>query len=201
MGSVVESLSADHHVLMPTFPGWDGQPRDPAVRSVADLARCCADLLMDRELFDVTVVASSFGGWVATELALMAPPAMVGRMVLLNPVGPEPTPQELAARPAMVAPAGGGPSMDLVRSYTGPAMCSPDLSGRLHAVDQPTLVLWGADDPVLPAAYGHRIAANLGRAQCVEIPGAGHLPHVDAPLATVTAIRDFLARAAGRVAR
>ena len=73
-------------------------------------------------------------------------------------------------------------------------MCSPDLSERLGAVAQPTLVVWGADDPVLPAAYGQRMANDLGNATYLVVTGAGHLPHLDAPERTLAAIREFLDR-------
>lgn len=194
MRHLVARLGADHEVLLPTHPGWDGQSRDPAIASVPDLARRYLRLLLDADLSDVTVVASSFGGWVAAELALLAPRDAIGRLVLLNPVGPAPTPSEMGQRRLPEAPAVVDPSLDLVRSYTGPAMSSPDLSERLGAVEQPTLVVWGADDPVLPPAYGQRMAADLGNATCTFIPGAGHLPHEDAPEQTLAAIRGFLDR-------
>ena len=41
MRQIVEGLSVDHEVLLPTHPGWAGQPRDPAIRSVPDLAQRC----------------------------------------------------------------------------------------------------------------------------------------------------------------
>jgi len=192
MRQVTERLRVDHTVLLPTHPGWDGQPRDPAIRSVPDLARRYLQLLRDAALRDVTVVASSFGGWVAVEMALLAPHGVLGRMVLLNPVGPAPAPHEMTQRGSGQAPRPVDPSLELVRSYTGPAMCSPDLSERLAAVKQPSLVLWGADDPVLPVAYGQRLAADLGNATCVVVPGAGHLPHEDAPERTLAEIRSFL---------
>jgi len=195
MRQVVERLSADHEVWLPTHPGWDGQPREPALTSVADLAGHHLALLLDAGLSDVTVVASSFGGWVAAELALLAPRDVVGRMVLLNPVGPAPTPSEMAGRRPPREPAAAAPSLDLVRSYTGPAMCSPDLAERLGAIEQPTLVVWGAEDPVLPPAYGQRMAADLGDGTCVVVPNAGHLPHQDAPEPTLAAVRGFLDRA------
>jgi len=193
MREVVQRLGVDHEILLPTHPGWDGQPRDPAVRSVPDLARRYLRLLLDSHLSDVTVVASSFGGWVAAELALLAPRGVVGRLVLLNPVGSAPTPEEMAQQRSAQPPADPNPSsLDLVRSYTGAAMCSPDLSRRLAAIDQPALVVWGDGDPVLPLAYGQRMAGDLGDATCVVVPGAGHLPHQDAPEPTLAAVRDFL---------
>lgn len=39
----------------------------------------------------------------------------------------------------------------------------------------PTLLMWGADDRLAPAAYGRRLGAELASAQCVPVPDAGHL--------------------------
>lgn len=192
MRQLARQLGVDHEVLLPTHPGWEGQQRDPAIASVSDLARRYLTLLLDAKLSDVTIVASSFGGWIAAELALLAPRDMIGRIVLLNPVGPAPTPSERAHSRQVPGPEGGDPSLDLMRSYTGPAMCSPDLSERLGAIGQPTLIVWGADDPVLPAAYGQRMATDLGNATFLTVTGAGHLPQVDAPEQTLAAIRGFL---------
>jgi pimeloyl-ACP methyl ester carboxylesterase len=194
MRQLAARLGVDHEVLLPTHPGWEGQPRDPAIASVPDLARRYLTLLLDANLADVTVVASSFGGWIAAELALLAPREVIGRIVLLNPVGPAPTPSEKTWSRQVRGPELAEPSLDLLRSYTGPAMCSPDLSERLGAVAQPTLVVWGADDPVLPAAYGQRMANDLGNATYLVVTGAGHLPHLDAPERTLAAIREFLDR-------
>ncbi|MCZ4516882.1 alpha/beta hydrolase [Rhodococcus ruber] len=192
MQQLAARLGVEHEVVLPTHPGWDGQPRDSAISSVPDLAQRYLTLLLDANLADVTVVASSFGGWIAAEMALLAQPEVIGRMVLLNPVGPAPTPSEIARQSPTRSTEVPDPYMDLVRSYTGPMMCSPDLSERLGAVAQPTLIVWGADDPVLPPAYGQRMATDLADATCLVVPGAGHLPHLEAPEQTLTAIRGFL---------
>lgn len=63
-----------------------------------------------------------------------------------------------------------------------------------------TLIVWGADDPVLPAAYGQRMATDLGDGTCLVITGAGHLPQLDAPEQTLAAIRGFLNRTSTRTA-
>ena len=103
-------------------------------------------------------------------------------------------PAEMAGQTRTPSSPGMDASLELVRSYTGPAMCSPGLSARLAAVEQPTLIVWGADDPVLPPAHGRRLAADLGDATCVVVPGAGHLPHEDTPEQTLAEIRTFLDR-------
>jgi len=48
------------------------------------------------------------------------------------------------------------------------------LVGRLHSVAAPTLVVWGAEDRLIPVADGMRLAAELPRGAFVVIPRTGH---------------------------
>jgi pimeloyl-ACP methyl ester carboxylesterase len=60
-------------------------------------------------------------------------------------------------------------------------------------VRQPTLVLWGAKDRLIPVKFGERFARELPDARLVVFDGLGHVPHEEAPAATVEAVRRFLA--------
>lgn len=55
------------------------------------------------------------------------------------------------------------------------------LRGRLGAVRAPTLVLWGADDRLIPAELGRAMATDLQRGAFVLIPDAGHDLQEEAP--------------------
>ena len=52
------------------------------------------------------------------------------------------------------------------------------LYGRIAA---PTLVVWGSDDPWIPAARGAALAARIPGARLELLPGAGHLVGEDEP--------------------
>ena len=52
---------------------------------------------------------------------------------------------------------------------------------RLGAVTAPALVLWGEQDPYIPARFGAGYAATLGDATLELIPDAGHWPWIDRP--------------------
>lgn len=65
--------------------------------------------------------------------------------------------------------------------------------GRLAALDVPTLVLWGEDDPFAPVAGAERFAAELPRAELRVLPGTGHFVVEDAPEAYAAAVAGFLA--------
>jgi pimeloyl-ACP methyl ester carboxylesterase len=52
---------------------------------------------------------------------------------------------------------------------------------QLASVTAPALVLWGTDDPYIPARFGAGYAATLGDATLESVPGAGHWPWIDRP--------------------
>ncbi|GAB1342551.1 alpha/beta fold hydrolase [Gemmatimonas sp.] len=65
-----------------------------------------------------------------------------------------------------------------------------DLSVPLRAVNVPTLVLHGNDDPI-PLASATAAADALG-AELVVLPECGHVPYVERPSELFTAIEQFL---------
>jgi pimeloyl-ACP methyl ester carboxylesterase len=67
------------------------------------------------------------------------------------------------------------------------------LAKRLHRITAPTLLVWGAEDRIVPASYAKRFAAGIaGPTQIRSIPGAGHRTDLDAPEATADAILSSL---------
>src|ERR1700760_648290 len=145
-------LAARKHarVIMPVHPGFDGTPRPENLSSVRDLARLYAGLLDDLDVWDVTVIGNSIGGWLAAELALLGSPRISGA-VLIDAVGAEVPghpvtdvsglrpdqlralsfhdPVRFAPDPASTAPDGPGPTPEMVQAnmaalfaYAGPAM-------------------------------------------------------------------------------
>ena len=67
---------------------------------------------------------------------------------------------------------------------------------RIRCVPQPTLVLWGGDDPVLDPRDASAYEADLPHCAGVRIVvGAGHSPHKDDPDAVVRHLESFLLEA------
>ena len=64
-----------------------------------------------------------------------------------------------------------------------------DRRKRLKAIKAPTLVIHGADDPLVPVEGGRDTAASIVGAKLLEIPGMGH----DLPLGLVETIADAIA--------
>lgn len=66
------------------------------------------------------------------------------------------------------------------------------IRSKLNQIRLPTLVLWGADDPLLPPSIGARITRTIPGARLKLIDGAGHAPMKDQPDRLVDAIAEFL---------
>ncbi len=72
-----------------------------------------------------------------------------------------------------------------------------DAAERLRAFDHPALVVWAAEDRVMPPEHGRRLADLLPRGQLVEIADSYTLIPEDQPAELARALRVFLAAEAG----
>jgi pimeloyl-ACP methyl ester carboxylesterase len=62
------------------------------------------------------------------------------------------------------------------------------LPGRLARLEVPTLILWGAEDRIMPPSNGQAAADAQPSARFVSLPGCGHLPQQEVPQAVLQAI-------------
>lgn len=69
----------------------------------------------------------------------------------------------------------------------------PDATQGLSTINVPTLVISGAEDPMIPATEMADWAALIPDARHVVIPATGHLPNVEEPTAFNRAVAEFLA--------
>jgi pimeloyl-ACP methyl ester carboxylesterase len=67
------------------------------------------------------------------------------------------------------------------------------LSKRLYRLSAPTLVLWGAEDRLMPPVYAKRWAELLPHATVEMIPEGGHMLPYERPEAFAAAVSRFLA--------
>jgi pimeloyl-ACP methyl ester carboxylesterase len=74
-----------------------------------------------------------------------------------------------------------------------PYFHNPKLKQWLHRIAVPTVLLWGADDRFVTAAYyGDAYRRAIPGARFETISGAGHFPHIEEPGALVERIRGFM---------
>lgn len=104
--------------------------------------------------------------------------------------------------------AANGPEVEAVRrlilatppaGYIGccHAISSLDYTDRLGAIDKPTLVIVGADDPATPVAAAEAIRAAIPGAELVVLPNASHISNIEQAEAFNRALTGFLARVGG----
>jgi len=217
----LDLLAGQGSVLAPSHPGFGHSPDVASIDTVDDLSYLYLDLLAERNLRDVTVVGCSMGGWIAAEMAVKCSDRFSG-LVLVAPLGikvgdretrdipdifalPPDEVMRLQYRdPARAAVDHGQLSDDqltvIVRNREATALYAwepyfhnPKLRQWLHRIKLPTLLLWGADDRFVTAAYyGDAYRTAIPGARFETIAGAGHFPHIEAPEALVERIRAFV---------
>ena len=63
---------------------------------------------------------------------------------------------------------------------------------RIANIRQPTLLLWGGQDRLIPPSHAKRFARDIVGSKLVIFAALGHLPHEEDPSQTVAAVRAFL---------
>jgi pimeloyl-ACP methyl ester carboxylesterase len=202
-------------VIAPVHPGFGGTNRPDHLDSVRALADLYRQLLADRDLTAVTVVGSSVGGWIAAELALLAPERLNG-VVLIDAVGIDSVAHPVADFFGMTldqvvdvsyfdpdshridvsgwtdeqrAIAAG--NREALRVYGTGTMADPSLTKRLADLAVPTLVVWGEADRMVTPDYGREFAAAIPGADFRLLTRAGHLPQLEVPEVLLPLLWDF----------
>ena len=67
-----------------------------------------------------------------------------------------------------------------------------DLGDELARIQNPTLLVVGAEDQATPPALGRALADRLPKAILIELPGLGHCPHIQDSDAFVARVAPFL---------
>ena len=65
------------------------------------------------------------------------------------------------------------------------------ISRDAHLISQPTLLLWGDNDPEIPLADGERLNAEIADSRLIVFLNCGHLPHEEYPDEFVEVVTDF----------
>jgi pimeloyl-ACP methyl ester carboxylesterase len=80
---------------------------------------------------------------------------------------------------------------------TAQAILPANLSALITAyptIHQPTLLIWCAEDRVVPLGVGRRLARALPRAELAVLTGCGHVPQEEEPARTFARFKSFLER-------
>ena len=213
-------LAAHYDVIVPHHPGYSRSQRPEWMRSVRDIAVAYRGLLSDLKVSNASLIGLGFGGWIAAEMAGMAP-ADLSNLVLVGAMGIKP-PQgdilDLAItgyldyaragfhdQKAFDKVYGAEPSIDQLEMWDicremsfriawKPYMYSQTLPHLLGAVRVPSLIVWGDDDKVVPISAGRRFLSSLPDARLEVIKACGHCIDMEQPEALARLVSDFIGR-------
>jgi pimeloyl-ACP methyl ester carboxylesterase len=214
-------LAERYTVWAPTHPGFGMSGDAEWMEGIDDLARFYLWFIDAARLRRPHLLGHSIGGWTAAEMAVMSP-AAIDRLVLVAPVGLKPDTGEildvfyytpLQLRELTVHDPRSIPEWDELygtaptpaeqeialrnREMTArltwkPYMHNPRLAHFLPRVPNPTLIVWGREDRIVPVVCGEQYQRLLPHARLTVLERCGHLPPIEQPEAYARIVADFL---------
>jgi len=214
---VYDALTAQYDVIIPHHPGWGKSERPRWLRHPRDIAAIYQALLADLGATDVSLVGLGFGGWIAAEMASLAP-TQFRKLVLVAPMGIKPPDGDIldqAVLSYIAYPLAGfhdeaafkrvygDVSTDQLedwdiaremcfRTAWKPYMYSQTLPHLLGGVRTPALVVWGAEDRIVPRSAGDAYKAALRDATLTVLPDTGHFVEMERPDELAKLVTDFV---------
>ena len=216
-------LGESFEVVVPSLPGYSRSTRPDWIMGVHDLAAWVTWFARDLDLrTPVNVVGCSLGGWVAAELATVAP-QFINKLVLVGAMGLKPERGEIFDYFLESGPTGlrrgflrpdqseefkrfWGKELtpeetDLVEQHREmtcrvawkPYMHSLTLRHLLPGVRTPTLIVWGREDAVAPLDCGELYQSAIKRARLAVVEDCGHMVEMEKPAEFARIVRAFLA--------
>jgi len=217
--AMIPALAAKgFHVYVPDLLGYGRSPRPDVSYSIAMQETAVVQFMQAVHLARADVGGWSMGGWVSMKLALDHP-ELVDRLVVYDSAGiyfpatfgPElfvpsdaagvrrlmtilsPHPREV---PAFVTKAvlrkfaqnGWVISRSMVAMTSGRDL----LDFRLYKIQQPTLIVWGAQDDLIPLSSGKKMHELIPGSVLNVVEGCGHLAPLECSKPVVEGTVDFL---------
>ncbi len=215
---VLDALAGAHEVIVLHHPGFGRAPRLDWLRHPRDLAVLYQSVLLGLGVVAPALVGSGFGGWIAAEMATMAP-AGLRALVLVGAMGVKPADGHIFDQ-ALVnyieyaragfhdqsrfdAIYGAEPSTgqleawDICRESSfriawKPYMYSQTLPHLLGGVMAPSLVVCGAEDRIVPPAAARLYAAHLPGARLEVIAECGGAVELEQPGTLARLVAEFV---------
>lgn len=200
--SMIPTLAASgFHVYAPDLLGYGRSAKPDVAYSVSLEEGVVVDFMDTVGLQRPDVEGWSMGGWIAAKIALEHP-EMVNRLVLDDSAG---LTYQVSFEPTVFVPtdAAGLDRLFTVLMPNPPALPpfvvratlrriasegkiiqesmdsmlagSDLLDMRLSGIRQPTLIVWGAEDRLIPISVGETMHRDIANSVFDEIPGCGHL--------------------------
>ena len=209
-------------VYAPSIPGFFGTPRPGWIYSITDVAHFTLELARELGLDDYVVAGHSIGGWIAAEMAAMGGSDING-LILIDAAGIRPSNSEIAEvmmvgaatrlqlafhnpeqvphyehftrelTPVEVTSDHSNREM-LSRLAWKPYLHNPSLPHYLTKVQARTLIVWGANDAIIPLECGEIFRGSIPGSQLSIINECGHSPQMEKPDEFNAVVSAFLGR-------
>jgi pimeloyl-ACP methyl ester carboxylesterase len=213
-----KDLARTYRVLIPFHANFGESGDNPAIATVEDHVLHYMDLFDRLGLERFILCGFSFGGWLAAAFAIRQP-QRIAKLVLAAPAGlrvdsalppnlfdmsPQEVPAYLTYDPMVAVsyfPKISDPNFDaqlgremrgLARALENAPDGDPVLARWGHRITMHTLLLWGAEDRLVPVAQALHWEKLLPNSLIAYVPGAGHLLFEERPEDSLRALRDFL---------
>jgi len=210
-------------VYAPLHPGFGQSGGFEQIDSIEDMAFHYVELFDALGLGEVILGGVSLGGWIATEFAVRWP-ERVKRLWIADAPGlwveDQPLPDLfrdmaqvdrlrsllfhdpngymakliLADNPDDERRLAGYQAMTVLARLMWERPYDPKLPERLHRIQCPTLLLWGANDRLVPPAYGEAYRKHLPQAELKLLPDCGHMAMFEKEAEFVEAVTKFSMR-------
>jgi pimeloyl-ACP methyl ester carboxylesterase len=215
-----DTLAGSFAVHVPSHPGFGKSERPEWMRTVRDMAMVYQWLLQGEGLEPVTMVGLGFGGWIAAEMAMMCHHAF-SHLVLVNPMGFQPHQGEILdqflintidyvrsgfeSQDKYVETYTAEPTLDQLEQWEinremtsriayKPYMYDQTLPHLIRGVRTPTLIVWGAQNRIVPPICGQQYREAIAGARLETIAGTGHFLEVEKPAELARIVRAFAAQ-------
>ena len=224
-GSVMPALAAKHRVIALDQVGFGRSDKPLLNYRVSTFVDFLDGFLNELKIKRASLVGNSLGGWVAADFALKHPDRIerlvlsdaAGYAALAKTMNPRAlNALRLASRedirylgPLTFRDKRFYEDVDLAfkqrvtagDSYTVSQLLDSMIRGedvldnRLAGIKQPTLILWGRDDKLIPVSFAARFNKEINASQLRIIDGCGHMPHVECAEKFNHALLQFLGEA------
>ena len=212
--------AAGFHVYVPDLLGYGRSPRPPeGDYSISAQEKLVANFMHAVHADRADVAGWSMGGWVAMKMALVDAP-MVNRLILFDAAGVyfpgytsldqafdvtdragidhlfsmlSPNPRPIPAFVARDLARRIHNNVWVVKRSMAAMTSGRDLMDfRLYAIKQPTLVVWGKQDALIPLSAGETIHRGIPGSTMLVVDGCGHLTPAECSKVSLEATVTFL---------
>jgi pimeloyl-ACP methyl ester carboxylesterase len=217
--AMIPALAAQgFHVYVPDLLGYGRSPKPDVDYSISLEEQTLAQFMQAVHVPRADVGGWSMGGWIVMKLALDHP-EMVDRLVIYDSAGVyfpatwEPelfTPADVLGVKKLIAMLTPKPrplpdfaaeaalrkleknAWVIRRSMKAMTNGRDLLDFRLYQISQPMLIVWGAQDKLIPLSAGEAIHKNVPQSVLDIVEGCGHLAPAECPRPVIEGTVDFL---------